>query len=140
MNQTLLTQYFQCQSRHRSLPKSAAMPLLQNSHASLKDQAIPLAQDPALNTNTPVKASNSSFQVDSLESPLSAGATYPETNEVHNLLRSFGGLRLPAEICLKIVEKVVDIDPKNAPIVMCLSKVGSSFIRSIKINRLSSDP
>lgn len=43
--------------------------------------------------------------------------------ETYNLFRSFGGIKLPVEVCLRIVEYVVDIDPKVVQVLMCLSKV-----------------
>jgi hypothetical protein len=47
-----------------------------------------------------------------------------QITEAYNLFRSFHGTTLPLEVCLKIVEEVVDIDPKNVQVLLCLSKVG----------------
>ena len=41
----------------------------------------------------------------------------------YNLLSCQGGCALPAEICLKIIEKVVDNDPKSVKTLMGLSRV-----------------
>lgn len=45
-----------------------------------------------------------------------------QITETYNLFRSFHGTTLPLEVCLKIVEEVVDIDPKNVRVLLCLSK------------------
>jgi hypothetical protein len=41
----------------------------------------------------------------------------------NNLLSCQGGCALPAEICLKIIEKVVDNDPKSVKTLMGISRV-----------------
>lgn len=51
----------------------------------------------------------------------------------YNLFKGFTDLKLPVEVCLKIVEDTVDIDPKNAQVLMCLSKVGPLIVHSISV-------
>lgn len=45
-----------------------------------------------------------------------------------NLFESFRGMKLPVEVCLKIVEDVIYIDPKIIRVLMRLSKVGLCFL------------
>ena len=52
--------------------------------------------------------------------------TAVQISEAYNLFRSFQGEMLPLEVCLKILEDVVDNEPKNVRVLMCLSKVGST--------------
>jgi len=49
-----------------------------------------------------------------------------ERTGICNLLRSREGSELPAELCLRVLEEVVDADPKSVGVLMCLSKVGSA--------------
>lgn len=58
------------------------------------------------------------------------GMPAPAMENGYNLFKGFADLKLPIEVCLKIVEDTVDIDPKNAQVLMCLSKVGSLILHS----------
>jgi hypothetical protein len=40
-----------------------------------------------------------------------------------NLLKSNGGIELAPEICLKIAEAVIELDPKNVLFLLLTSKV-----------------
>jgi hypothetical protein len=48
-------------------------------------------------------------------------------NGRYNLFRSLQGITLPLEVCLKILEGVVDIEPKNVRVLMRLSKVSLAY-------------
>lgn len=59
---------------------------------------------------------------------LSADATEFPLKERCSLFESFRGTELPVEVCLKIVEDVIYIDPKVTPVLIRLSKVGLFFL------------
>jgi hypothetical protein len=46
-----------------------------------------------------------------------------------NLLRSDGGIELAPEICLKIVEVVIELDPKDVLCLLLTSKVSDTYWR-----------
>lgn len=48
----------------------------------------------------------------------------------HNLFRSSYGIGLPVEVCLEIVEDVLDVEPRCVGALMCLSKVCCAFSSS----------
>jgi len=47
----------------------------------------------------------------------------PPRSSPYNLLQSNGGFRLPVEVCLKVLEEVINYDPKSVKILMVVSKV-----------------
>jgi hypothetical protein len=105
------------------------MPLLQNPCPLSKYQARLLSEDPTLKTNLPPKECGSSLYTSPIDSAFSSDSPALEIKEAYNpynLFTTCEGLKLPVEVCLKIVEDVVNIDPKHARVLMCLSKV--SFV------------
>jgi hypothetical protein len=71
--------------------------------------------------NEPITSSNADIRANP------AATSFPEGVETYNLLRSGGGSKMPVEICLRIVEEVVDADPKSVGVLMSVSKVGSAL-------------
>ena len=117
------------------------MPLIHHPPPLSKYQARLPSEHPALKTNLPPKecGSCSFLYTEPIGSAFSSGSPVLEIKEAYdpyNLFTTCEGLKLPVEICLEIVEDVINIDPKHARVLMCLSKVSFVYPPFDQIGRL----
>lgn len=104
------------------------MCLIRNPRYLWKLQSTPSSWDSNINVNMAMQIADNLSHSRAVSSAQPTDALVPRTGGAYNLFKSSRGIGLPVEVCLKIVEDVVDVEPKYARALMCLSKVSFAFI------------